>query len=241
MSEIPEIKIIDVENFEVFSYKKYSDEFTKRLIEKFEIQRKEILSFFNLKDFPKVRINLFDDIDKLNKFSSKYISISPYHKGDCCGDMINYFCDDEILKDFSKAGYIIASLLHEFVHMVYHDTICGVKCVWLEEGLATYLSGQKSFLEKDVGRYKTFLKRLINDFEIPKIEFLHKRGGKYGEFVDCDTQKYNGYDFSYGLVRYLNEIKGKDYLNKIIIDNIYLLEEEKTIISDFIDYTSRFI
>ena len=226
MTNLPNLSIINNELFEVYSYKQYPQAFIERLNNAFVVQRKKILDFFNLYEYPKVRINLFDDIKKLNEFSSKYISISPYHKGDCCGDMINYICNDDDLKDNSKSGYIIASLAHEFVHMVYHDTIQGNKCVWLEEGLATYLSE----------RYKKFLKRIIKEKEIPMLEYLNKRGGKYGEFVDTETNAYDGYDFSYALVRYLNEKKGKNYIHTIIRDKAKLLEEEKNMISDFVNY-----
>ena len=236
MTNLPNLSIINNELFEVYSYKQYPQAFIERLNNAFVVQRKKILDFFNLYEYPKVRINLFDDIKKLNEFSSKYIPISPYHKGDCCGDMINYVCDDEALKDNSKSGYIIASLAHEFVHMVYHDTIQGNKCVWLEEGLATYLSEQKGFVERDPERYKKFLKRIIKEKEIPMLEYLNKRGGKYGEFVDTETNAYDGYDFSYALVRYLNERKGKNYIHTIIKDKAKLLEDEKNIISDFVNY-----
>lgn len=241
MAELPNIKIVSNDLFEIFSDKQYTQDFIDRLVNIFKTQREKILKFFGLIEYPQIRINLFDDIEKLNNFSSKYIQISPYHKGDCCGDMINYFCNDEMLSDFSKAGYIIACLAHEFVHMIYHDKICGVKCVWIEEGLATYLSGQKNFLEQYIYRYKSFLLKMIYESEIPELDFLHKRGGKYGEFVDCDTQKYYGYDFSYGLVRYLIEKKGREYLNMIIVEEKALLKEEKTIIQDFIKYAKSII
>lgn len=236
MKNLPDFNILNNELFEVYSYKQYPQAFIERLNNVFVVQRKKILDFFNLYEYPKVRINLFDDIKKLNEFSSKFIPISPYHKGDCCGDMINYVCEDEFLKDISKSGYMIASLAHEFVHMVYHDTIQGNQCVWLEEGLATYLSEQKGFVEREPERYKKFLKRIIKEKEIPRLEYLNKRGGKYGEFVDTETNAYNGYDFSYALVRYLDEKKGKNYIHTIIKDRKQLLEEEKNIIHDFIIY-----
>lgn len=236
MNELPHIKVIDNDYFDVFANKPYSEEFLNRLCDKFLSQRKKILDFFCLSNYSKVRINLFDDIDKLNAFSSKYIDISPYHRGDCCGDMINYFCDDESLKDEAKTGYIIASIAHEFVHMVYHDTICGVSCVWLEEGLATYLSEQKGFIERSLERYKEFLERLLYEKEVPKLEFLHKRGGKYGEFVDTETNKYDGYNFSYALVRFLCEAKGKEYVNQMINSNILLENEEKILMKEFHKY-----
>ncbi len=233
--------MISNELFEVFSYKQYPQNFIERLNSVFTIQRQKILDFFNLSQYRQVRINLFDDIEKLNRFSSKYISISPYHKGDCCGDMINYYCDDSWLSDASKAGYIIASVAHEFVHMVYHDILCGTKCVWLEEGLATYLSEQRGFLERSFERYRAFLDRITNQREIPKLDFLHKRGGKYGEFVDCETEKYNGYDFSYALVRFLYETKGKKYILDMIQNSERFIIEEKTIMQDFLTYVATIL
>ena len=241
MEKLPNTVIIDNVSFIVYSCKKYPEDFVNRLNDVFTKQRQKILNYFDLENYSKIRINLFDNIENLNQFSSKYISISPYHKGDCCGNMVNYFCDDTFIDDYSKAGYIIASLAHEFVHMVYHDTLKGIKCVWLEEGLATYLSEQKGFLERDFERYKAFLKKIINEKEIPKLDFLNKRGGKYGEFVDCETNKYNGYDFAYGLVRYLNESKGKKYINDMIFQPKNLIDEEKTIIQDFIKYAKIII
>ncbi len=241
MEDLPNVQIIDNVSFTVYSCKKYPENFINRLNDIFIKQRQKILNYFHLKEYQKVRINLFDSIEKLNIFSSKYISIAPYHKGDCCGDMINYYCDDTLINDYFKAGYIIASLCHEFVHMVYHDTIKGIKCIWIEEGLATYLSDQKGFLEKYPERYKIFLNKILNEKEIPNLEFLHKRGGKYGEFVDCETNKYNGYDFSYGLVRYLNESKGKEYINDIILNQAKLNAEEKVIIQDFIEYAKNIL
>lgn len=236
MNELPHIKVIDNNYFVVFANKQYSKEFLCRLCDKFLKQRMVILNFFHLSNYFKVRINLFDNINQLNLFSSKYIEISPYHKGDCCGSMINFFCDDAALKDNAQAGYIIASLAHEFVHMVYHDTIHGTNCVWLEEGLATYLSEQKGFIERNFEMYKKFLKKLIYEKEIPKLKFLHKRGGKYGEFVDTENNKYDGYNFSYALVRFLLETKGKEYVNQIIYSKALLEKEEKILINEFLIY-----
>ena len=234
VNELPNIKVVDNDYSDIFANKYYSEDFLNRLCNKLDAQRKKILEFFQLSDCPKVRINLFDNINQLNAFSSKYINISPYHKGDCCGNMINYFCDDESLKDNFKTGYIIASIAHEFVHMVYHEAIHGVDCVWLEEGLAVYLSEQKGFIERNSEKYKEFLKRLIYEKEIPKLEFLKKRGGKYGEFVDTETNKYNGYDFSYALIRFLCENKGNDYVNQLTNSKTLLEKEEEMLMKNFL-------
>lgn len=239
--ELPNIKLVDNDEIEVFGYKYYDNAFLERLSNYFSEKKEEILNFFELESYQKIRINLFDNLETLNNFSSKFISLSPYHKGDCCGDMINYFCDDMLLNDYSKTGYLIASLSHEFVHMVYHDTIRGNTCVWLEEGLATYLSGQKRFFELTQENYIGFLKKYIVNSELPKIEFLHNRGGKYGQFVDMETHKYDGYYISYGIVRYLYEEKGYQFLLKIIKEKEKLEELEKTLMEDYLKYCKYLI
>ena len=238
--ELPNIKLIDNDEIEVFGYKIYEDVFLTRLTNYFSEKRKKILNFFRLDNYEKVRINLFDNLETLNKFSSRFITLSPYHKGDCCGDMINYFCDDTLLQDYFKTGYLIASLSHEFVHMVYHDTIKGNSCVWLEEGLATYLSGQKGFFELNKENYMDFLKKHILNAELPTLEFLHHRGGKYGQFVDMETGKYDGYYFSYGLVRYLYEEKGHQFILDIIKNKENLEKLEETLFIDYLKYAKLY-
>ena len=45
---------------------------------------------------------------------------------------------------------------------------------------------------------------------------MKKHGSNYGEFCDCKTNKYNGYDISYALVRYIIENFEKEELKNII-------------------------
>lgn len=127
---------------------------------------------------------------------------------------------------------MIASIIHEFVHLIYSEYVHGENAIWLEEGLATYLSGQKGFLEQDINRYNSFLELLFAK-EIPPIDYLKKHGNNYGEFCDMKTQKYNGYDISYALIRYTIEKYGVNYLNTIIKNKSDLEQYEKRIISEF--------
>ena len=71
-----------------------------------------------------------------------------------------------------KLGFLIASIVHEFIHLVYDNQVPYNHCVWLEEGLAQFLSGQKSFLEADENKYHNWLKNSVLKKEIPPITFL---------------------------------------------------------------------
>ncbi len=127
---------------------------------------------------------------------------------------------------------MIASIIHEFVHLIYYEYIKGEKIVWIEEGIATYLSGQKSFLEQNPAKYELFLDKIFEK-EIPIIDYLKKRGSNYGEFCDMKTQKYNGYDISYALIRFTIEKYGKDFLIDIINNKSKLEDYEKILIDEF--------
>lgn len=132
-----------------------------------------------------------------------------------------------------KLGFLIASIVHEFVHLVYNDQASSNHCVWLEEGLAQFLSGQKSFLEADKDKYLNWLNKSVLEKEIPPISFLKNHGSTYGEFCDCNTNKYNGYDISYALIRFIIEEYSEEKIYKIIHNSSALLILEKDIIDNF--------
>ena len=132
-----------------------------------------------------------------------------------------------------KLGFLIASIVHEFIHLVYDNQVPYNHCVWLEEGLAQFLSGQKSFLEADEKKYLNWLKKSVLEKEIPPITFLKKHGSNYGEFCDCNTDKYNGYDISYALLRFIIDEYSEEKLNEIIRDSSALLALEENIIDSF--------
>lgn len=239
MDYLPNIKLIESEDFELYTYKVYEDDFLNRLSIFFNKKKKNILQFFNLSHFRKIRINLFDTKEKYMAYSTQHINISPYSTGNCCQGMVNYVCNDSDLLDFGKAGFLIASVMHEFVHLVYNEQVSPNCCVWLEEGLAQYLSGQKSFLESDSDRYNNWLQNQVLEKEIPPIDYLKKHGGNYGEFCDIKTNKYNGYDIAYALIHYLVE----NYTNSDICElakNPNKLEiMEKHIMQDFMNEYKR--
>ena len=140
---------------------------------------------------------------------------------------------NQIYKTSLKHGFLIASIVHEFIHLVYNNQAPYNHCVWLEEGLAQFLSGQKSFLETDEDKYLNWLKKSVLEKEIPPITFLKKHGSNYGEFCDCNTDKYNGYDISYALLRFIIDEYSKEKLNEIIRDSNALLAFEENIIDNF--------
>ena len=179
MNYLPNILLANTKELELYSITTHHDDFVKNLIKYFSNKEKEILNYFQLNNFRKVRINLFNNQENYKKFSNQFFPTSSYSSGNCCDGMINYVCTQKDLKERTKMGFLFASIVHELVHLIYNEQVCKTKCVWLEEGLAQYLSGQKSFLENDTEKYKNWKKTHILDKEIPPIIFLKSHGSKY--------------------------------------------------------------
>ena len=233
------IKLIENDEIEVYGIEQYNKEFLERLVSYYTKSKDKILIFFGIADFRKIRINLYKSKQEYDDSFKDIMQISKYGIGNCYMGEINYVCTEQDLESIPKAGFVIASIVHEFVHLVYYEKISKNKCVWLEEGLAQYLSGQKSLLEMDDERYNMWLEKNIFEKEIPKIEYLKEHGSIYGKFCDMQTNKYNGYDVSYALIRYMITKYNNIEINEIIRNKIKLQECEKTIIQDFLEATKK--
>lgn len=235
MEKLKNKLLIQTDEIEVYSNKDYDISFLERLISYYTKTKKKILEFLEIEEFRKIRINLFASKQAYDDYFKDIMKISKYGIGNCYMGEINYVCMREDLISIPKAGFVIASIVHEFIHLLYYEKINKNKCVWLEEGLAQYLSGQKSLLEMDDERYNKWLEENIFSKKIPKIEYLKEHGSTYGKFCDMETNKYNGYDWSYALIRYMVSKYTTKEINEIIRDEDRLVILEKTIIQDFIN------
>lgn len=239
MNKIEKIKLIENDQIEVYGTKEYNKEFLERLLSYYIKSKNKILNFFGINEFRKITVNLYESKEAYYNAFKDIMKISKYGIGSCYMGEINYVCTKEDLESIPRAGFVIASIIHEFVHLVYYEKVTKNKCVWLEEGLAQYLSGQKSLLEMDNERYNNWLDQNIFSKEIPKIEYLQEHGSTYGKFCDMETNKYNGYDVSYALIREIVKRYTNEQINEFIRDRIKLEEVEKRIIQYFLESTKK--
>lgn len=237
--EVTSKLLIQTEEIEVYSNIEYDKAFLERLIKYYIKSKKKILNFFQIDEFRKIKVNLFENKESYDNYFSKIMKTSKYGIGNCYMGEINYVCTKQDLGSIPTVGLVIASIVHEFVHLLYYEKVTKNKCTWLEEGLAQYLSGQKSLLEIDNERYNLWLKKNIFEREIPNIEYLKEHGSEYGKFCDMVTNKYNGYDVSYALIRYMVKKYDNTQINDLIRNKNKLLKFEKTIIQDFINETKE--
>lgn len=232
---LPEKPLIENEKFVIYGNDDLEG-IVKDLMDYLLEKRAFLLDFFSLETFKRVEINLFNSQEVYLDFVKQFYEPSPYSRGNFIGDMINHTYDiDQISK-------VKRYLFHELVHIFYASIWEGKydRILWLDEGLALYLSGERSLLESNVKKFKAwYLDRIIRyDKEIPRIEFLKKHGGTYGKFVDLESNKYDGYDFSYLIVRYI--VENFNDLIGLLSDIKKIRSLETGVIKKCIDYYNVF-
>ena len=175
-----------------------------------------ITKFFNIQEYQKPSIHLYDDKEKF-----KEISKAPYEIGPL-GGCFDYF-GVRVYIDLSKLNKekLYTCISHELTHWFYLNYIQekGIKnrVVWFDEGLAANLSQEHHDLYDDSILENYLQRNLYNQSKIiPDITYLTKHGNKFGQFIDTETNKYSGYVWSYLMVRYLIETLPKEELDKIM-------------------------
>lgn len=226
--------IIENEYFSIYGENDLENN-KEELLEALTVAIKRFLDFFKLNSFKKISINLFSDHDTYLDFTRQLYEPAPYSKGNFANGMINY------TYDINAIDRLKSDLIHKLVHLLYEQIWKGKyeRILWLDEGLAQYLSGEKNLLEKEYDTFKGWFLSVIirRDKIIPKIEFLKKHGNTYGNFVDEEFGSYNGYDLSYLMVRYIFD-NGED-IEALLNDIDKIRALESSILENTIKYYGR--
>ena len=167
----------------------------------------QYLELFDLKEIEQIQINFFDDLEEFREFiyniRGERDSLPEYAAGTYDLGMVNVYIDPQI--QMSK----IYNASHEIFHIIYMKYILNndysKRIVWYDEGMAEYLSGEKSEL-KDKNKFKEFyLKVKRETTKIPNMNEL-----EHGS--DFCNEYYDGYDLSYLAVKYIAEhLKFKEF------------------------------
>ena len=218
------------ENFVIYASDSLS-QFATDTLDMLTKNQKRILDFFGVSHYRKVQVNLYDNQETFLRFLKsirpKKSSIPSYCVGTFDNFMINSSIDGSTLLEKYKSK--LKSSLHEWIHIIYNDCITDKRVLWLDEGFATNLSGDRSRLDDDE-KFKEFIQnRILKIPDMPNMNDLTH--GK--KFV---TETYNGYDLSYFVVRYLLETMSQDRIRTIIKDSQKTEKLGKTILSNAIQY-----
>ena len=191
--------------------------------------KKKILDFFGLDHFRKVEVNLFDNQETFIGFIKKLrwqgAKIPKYCAGTYDNNMVNLVITTTPIKNPKR---LPSAILHEFIHIIY-NIHTDRRVVWLDEGLAMNLSGEKKDLLND-----EYLKDYITQKLLPMNLPSNMNQLAHGEiFVN---EEYNGYDLSYISVRYLLETKSKDEIHEIVSNSNKALEIGEDILPYALNY-----
>ncbi len=251
--------------------KEVYQEFLEYLNNHFDSRLEELLIFFNIQDFSQygLEVYIYSTQEAYNDYviSSQGLP-SDYSKCSFEEKRVNVVIPEKNLLKLSCAHFL-NNIIHECVHLLYYVYYQlkdeHKRIVWFDEGLAYNLSGEMDDC-RDFSKFKKFYHRNIvnKHLEIPKSEYLLKHGTKYGEFVDQETYKYDGYNVSYVVVRYLLEVlpqekffnllgnfeellsKSAKYLEEALryFDNLFPVKERIEDIEnaeELMDYMNKFL
>lgn len=190
-------------------------EYIDYICDEIEKKTEDIVNFFELNEFgEKVNIKIFDDIDNFRNFYNKTFKREPkdYICGFSKGNNVYTLSISEYIKCYSHENSSIEDLikliLHEFTHSIHFKRHSNMNVIWLNEGAATYLSGQ----HKDVKEIKGTLDDLLN--------------GK------CS---YSDYKLMF---EYIFNTYGKEYILKLIDSEELLNKETKRLFNEALVFTN---
>ena len=195
---------------------------------------------FNIKEYRKVQINYFDNIDNFRNYiyelRGEKESLPEYAKGTFDKGMINAYIEPNIVvgsEMYTRKKYMAA---HELFHIMYRELVWEKnkeeRIVWFDEGMANYFSNEnEEVLNNDFDNWFNYV---LNQTKlIPNLNEL-----EHGD--SFMNENYNGYNLSLLTVKYLYEVKlGKEEFIKLIHDNKKILEYGKTILKEAINYYKK--
>ena len=192
---------------------------------------KEITTFMRIDEYEQVRIFLDDNLESFTKMCKGKYPMTTL-AGAFGYDNVKVYADNSV-----STERIFNCISHELVHLLYQNHVQekGIqnRVIWFDEGLATNLSG-----EHDKDNLNEYLEKKIfnKDKIIPNISFLNVHGCNYGQFIDTKTNKYNGYAWSYIMLKYLIDTMDTQELQYLMRHKEKIKKLEKTIINDTYNY-----
>lgn len=238
MTDINKKPLIENQDFVIYGNEDLHS-IKEELLSHLVYKKQELLSFFHLSTISQISIYLFQNREEYFDFLSQYFTSTNYSYGSATKNAI-YYCYSNVSKN-QCLPFLKINLSHELAHIMYSYLYenCFSRPIWLDEGLAQVLSGEKEKLKDNDFAFRNFyFDRIVRrDKEIPPIEYLKKHGSVYGKFLDNKTNKYDGYALAYLLVRYLMETK--ENLYAIITDATKIENLEPTILEECIHYYNQ--
>ena len=231
-----EKKQIDNNNFIVYSPDSLKF-ITDNLEPILENTIKDYKELFNIKNYRKVQINYFDDLDKFREYiyslRKEKESLPSYAIGTYDNGMINSYIDIKTINDKDKLHRRIYMASHELFHIMYNELILEKeninRIIWFDEGSAQFFSKEYDNLNN-----KEEFNKWVKEVKKETKEFPNMNELTHGDKFKTDT--YNGYDLSLLAIKYLIDTIKLDEFKKLMHDEKRILEYGKNIIKESFEY-----
>jgi len=195
---IDTMQVYETEHFMVY-YESLESKTISNIEDKLEKSYPDIQNFFGLGSGHKGKIIVYEDVGKFQRAYLGFILSLVYGdwaSGAAYQDLVLVTSPENPGSEHTYDD-ILEIIVHEYIHaLVYQKN--EMPNIWLDEGVATYLAGQKSKLPP-----------AIPGFEALQAEDM-------GTFLDND-----GYAFSYVYVEYLVKTYGNEKVIRLVETNDY--------------------
>jgi hypothetical protein len=192
------MQMYETEHFSVY-YESLKQKTIDDIEQKLEASYSDIQSFFDLGSDQRGKVIVYENVEE---FQRAYLGVilslvyGDWANGAAYQDLVLVTSPENPGSEHTYDD-ILEIIVHEYVHtLVYQKN--EMPNIWLDEGVATYLAGQKSTLPP----------------QIPGFEALQAED--MGTFLDND-----GYAFSYVYVEYLAKVYGNEKVIRLLETNDY--------------------
>lgn len=195
---LDKMQVHETEHFTIY-YETLSEKTLNDIEEKLETSYTNIQDFFSLRQTQKGRVVVYASVERFQRaYLGIFLSLfyGDWASGAAYQDLVLITSPENPGTQHTYED-ILEIVTHEYTHtLVYQQN--EVPDIWLDEGVATFLSGQKSELPLKIPGFETMQKQDMNTF-----------------------LENEGYAFSYVYVEYLVKVYGNEKVVNLIRNNDY--------------------
>lgn len=225
--------------------KSLADFMLQNTMDKLMLYRK----IFGVERLEKICFETYDVDTELDEFFKRRMEVDKSPVPSYCrgffDDKSNLSCSCNHANAAYKSGWWYSAMgtnAHEAFHLYYKKYVYGNdRIVWFDEGMAQFISGEKDWLLNDEVKLEQAFRKFLDDY-VP-INNLNVRchGGSEvsDEYIFDRPKVFRGYMASLLIIKYIDEVYGRDYLYELMKDNKKIREFGNRALEEMIDYYKK--
>lgn len=244
-----EIKMMVSEKFlrlnNILGGKSLADFMLQNTMDKLALYRK----IFGVEILEKICFETYDVDTELDEFFERRREVDKSPIPSYCrgffDDKSKLSCSCNHANAAYKSGWwysAVGTNAHEAFHLYYKKYVYGNdRIVWFDEGMAQFISGEKDWLLNDEVKLEQTFRKFLDDY-VP-IDNLNVRwhGGSEvsDEYIFDRPKVFRGYTASLLIIKYIDEVYGRDYLYELMKDNKKIREFGNRALEEMVSYYKK--